>query len=1115
MSLKVVIILIFNTLIFTYSFSQHLIKPPIKFKHYSVDDGLSQSTVNYIFQDKKGFIWLATQDGLNRFDGYNFKVYQYNPLDTNSILANWTFGIDEDSYGYIWVATQKGVTRLNPKTNKFKHYYLTNTKTERIEEVYRILAGKEGFIWYITATTLYKLDTLSGKASRFEHDIDYFVSNKSDKGFPMLDDGEGIWVGSGSGLFYFIKKLEIFKPYKHNPIDSCSISDNFITGITSDDKGNIWVSTRNGLNKLERKKDKFIRFYANEKKPHQGPSTNFINDVAFSKKGYLWIGTLGGGLSLLDPINNIFYHYKKEQTSENSVYSNYILSLYEDRSLNLWIGLDADGLDVGDLKPQKFLTIRSSGTKNGLYLSSNIIGSIYAENDSILWIGTWENGLNIINRNTLNTTVISTKTSPNKLVGDNIHCLLPDSRGLIWIGTRSGISIYDKKTMKFYSADDYFKIDINNKFANLRIYDIKEDFKGNIWISTKNGLFRYNYQSKTMNLFTSDPNDSLSLHDNTVLITICDKNGFIWVGTKSGLNRYDYNTNKFFRITSKRSSEPNKNIRIYSAPSNPHIYHITEDLFDENILWVGTASGINKFNKRTNTFEYYTIEDGLPNGTIYEILQDKNGNLWMTTNRGIAFFDTKQNIITAYNTEDGIQGLEFNNGASYISPWGEIFFGGINGVTIINPSQKKLNSFLPNVVFTTLEKIDGNGLKNEFNITDEEIIELNYNDHSIIFSFAALEYTNPKKNAFKYFLEGVTNNWVYIGNKNVLEIGKLSPGEYKLFIKGSNNDNIWNDDPTVITIIIKPPYYKTTLAYFIYALILGSIIYYYVRSRSKKLKAANEALREKQLASLEIARQKEELSIKNKNITDSINYAKRIQEALLPSEFLFRKLLPDSFILYKPRDIVSGDFYWVAEKESKIFVAVVDCTGHGVPGAFMSIIGFDLLRNITREQNVEDPAEILNLLNLGVSDTFSKQSTDYDIKDGMDVSLLVIDRINKQLQYSGAFNPIYIMRNKQLIEIKGNRFAIGKIEGNEHKKFDLHIFDYENNDMIYLFTDGYADQIGGPLQKKFKFRRFQHLLLSIHALPLNKQKDFLNETFENWKGQLEQVDDILILGVRL
>lgn len=1106
------ILCILNTVL---SFAQINHKPILKFEHYSVDNGLSQSSVNHIFQDKKGFLWFSTQDGLNKFDGYSFTIYQHNPLDTNSISSNWIYGIDEDSYGNFWIATQNGLNRFNPKTGKFKHYYLTNNKNEPTEEVYRVLVGKEGVIWYITAKTLFKLDTTTGIVSRFEHDIDYFISNKTDKGYPMIDDGDGIWIGSASGLFYFIKKLEVFKPFKHIDGDSNSISDNYITGLAFDDKGNLWIATRNGLNRFDRKKNKFTQFFANEKNDHTSLPSNNITDVYWSKKGFLWIATSGGGLSAYDPINHYFYHFKKDEATDNCLFSNYILSLYEDRSLNLWIGLDAEGIDKADMKPQKFYTIRSSKTKEGLHLTSNTIGSIFLENDSILWIGTWENGINIVNRNTNQVTVVNTTSSPNKVVGNNIHSIIRDSRGLIWIGTRNGISIYDKKTKKMYSANDYFKIDINSKLYDLRIYDIKEDFKGNIWISTKNGLFRYNFDSKTINSFFSNPKDSLSLYDNTVLFTLCDKNGFIWIGTKAGLNRYDYNTNKFFRIAYKKTFVPKKNVRIYEAPSNPYIYHLCEDMFDESILWIGTGSGLNKFNKQNHTFEIYTIEDGLPNGTIYELVQDKNGNLWMSTNRGIALFNTQTKTFTSFNTDDGIQGLEFNNGASYIAPSGEIFFGGINGITVINPSQQKVNVFLPNVVFTTLEKIDGNGKKEVFNITDEQLIELNYNDHSIIFSFAALEFTKPRNNSFKYMLEGVTNQWVNIGNKNTLEIGVLSPGEYKLYIKGSNNDGIWNEEPTVINIIVHPPFYKTIYAYLLYAFILGSIGFSYVQSRTKKLRAANEALREKQLSALEIARQKEELSIKNKNITDSINYAKRIQEALLPSEYLFRKLLPDSFILYKPRDIVSGDFYWITEKESKIFVAAVDCTGHGVPGAFMSIIGYDLLKNITREQNIEDPAEILNLLNLGVSDTFSKQSTDYEIKDGMDVGLLVIDRINKQIQYAGALIPLYIIRNKQLIEIKGNRFAIGKIEGNEHKKFDLHTFEYENNDMIYLFSDGYADQIGGPMQKKFKYRRFQHLLLSIHSLPLNKQKDFLNETFETWKGELEQVDDILIIGIRL
>jgi ligand-binding sensor domain-containing protein/serine phosphatase RsbU (regulator of sigma subunit) len=1089
----------------------------IKFEHYSVDDGLSQGSVNCIFQDKKGFLWLGTQEGLNKYDGYNFTVYQHNPLDTNSLSSNWVYSIDEDNNGNIWIGTQNGINCFNPSNEIFKHYYLkTNKYNDLQEEVYSVLAANDGKIWFKTTQALCRLDNVTGNITRFEHLVDYFVSNKSDKGFPIVEDAEGIWVGSASGLKYFSKKIEQFKSYNYIPDDPNSISNDYITGLTFDNKGNLWIATQNGLDKFDARKKIFVKYFADPDNPSKGPNINNINDVFWGHKNILWVATLGGGLSAYDPQTNEFTHFTHKENSSDAIYSDYLLSLHEDRSLNLWIGSDANGLDKCDLKSSKFNLYRSSKSKFGLHLSSDVIASVFMENDSMLWLGTWENGLDIVNRNTNEVKVITTNSEKNRIAGNNVHAIFADSHGLIWIGTNTGISIYEKKTKKFFDADSYFGITLNEKLLNIRIYNINEDYKGNIWIGTKYGLYRVNIDSKTVNSFYSEQNDSMSICDNSVNCTACDKDGYIWIGTNLGINRYDYKSNKFKRIGFNKFNKPvSRSNRLYYVPSNLYIEHVLEDLYDDNIIWIGTASGLNKYNKKNQTFEYYTVEDNLPNGTIYEIVQDKNGNIWMSTNRGLACFDIKNNKIRAYDKNDGIQGLEFNNGASYIAPSGELFFGGTNGLTSFNPSLQQDNPFLPNVVFTNFEKIDDKGNKVKSSISDTKEIVLNYNDHSLTFNFAALEYTKPKKNSFKYWMEGLNSGWLDIGNRNFVDFGVLAPGEYTLHLKGSNNDLIWNDKEAAIHIIVNPPIFKTFWAYLAYILLVGSIIFFYVRSRTRKLQLANDSLRQKQLASLEIARQKEELSVKNKNITDSINYAKRIQEAMLPSEYLFRKLLPDSFILYKPRDIVSGDFYWITENEGKIFVAAVDCTGHGVPGAFMSIIGFDLLRNITREQNIEDPAEILNHLNLGVSDTFSKQSSDYELKDGMDVALLVIDRVNKQLQYSGAFNPLYIVRDKQVIEIKGNRFSIGKIEGNESRKFDTHFLDYEENDMIYIFSDGYADQLGGPLGKKFKFRRFQHLILSVHSLPLIKQKAFLDETFESWRGQLEQVDDILVIGIRL
>jgi len=311
-------------------------------------------------------------------------------------------------------------------------------------------------------------------------------------------------------------------------------------------------------------------------------------------------------------------------------------------------------------------------------------------------------------------------------------------------------------------------------------------------------------------------------------------------------------------------------------------------------------------------------------------------------------------------------------------------------------------------------------------------------------------------------------------------------------------------------------FWETDIAYIIYGIIIIILIYFLVQYRTKSLRKANQVLIEKDKASREVEKQRQELAIKNKNITDSIQYAKKIQEALLPSHDIIKKLLPDSFILFKPKDIVSGDFYWLTEKKNKVFVSAVDCTGHGVPGAFMSLIGFKILENIIKVQGVEKPSEILNILSMGIENTFHRDEEDYLLKDGMDLAFCAYDREKKLLEYAGAFNPLYLIRDNKLIETKADRFSIGlKQMLNEQNEFTNHSVSIKKGDMIYLFSDGYPDQFGGPNGKKFMYRRFRHLLLTIHKLPLQEQKDFLEKSIEDWKGEeYDQVDDILVIGIR-
>ncbi|MEA3317750.1 MAG: SpoIIE family protein phosphatase, partial [Bacteroidota bacterium] len=455
---------------------------------------------------------------------------------------------------------------------------------------------------------------------------------------------------------------------------------------------------------------------------------------------------------------------------------------------------------------------------------------------------------------------------------------------------------------------------------------------------------------------------------------------------------------------------------------------------------------------------------------------------------------------------------EFSIGAYFKSKKGEIFFGGISGINSFFPDSIKINRIPPKIAITEVEIVAKNKKTLKYPSSDD-VLHIPYKNNLITVEFSVLDYTNPKQNTYAYKLKGAGDEWINIGNRRYATFSKLAPGKYTFIVKGANSDYVWNEEGVSLDIIVKTPIWKKDISYVVYIVLIISLILFLVQYRTRHLRKTNLKLKEKELIAIQVAKQKEELSVKNKSITDSIIYAKRIQESLLPSKIYFKELLPKSFILFKPKDIVSGDFYWVAHKANKIFLAVVDCTGHGVPGAFMSIIGFELLRNIINEQNIQEADEIMSHLNKGIIDTLGK-SDDISIKDGMDMSLCVIDRNNSILEYSGAFRPLYMIRDNKLDEIKGGRFSVGMLDDNENDKILKTVISIEKDDVFYMFSDGYADQFGGPEGKKYKYRRFRHMLLNIHRNSLEKQKEFLDKSIEDWKGNEEQVDDILIVGIK-
>lgn len=1094
-----------RTVIFI-SFAINLSSPvsgmSIHIKLFNIDNGLSQSAVTSVIQDSYGFIWVATQDGLNRYDGYAFKTYRNNPLDSNSLSNNYINSICEDNAGNIWVGTNRGLSVLNRNTGRFTNYYCKEIDPSTISDnrIYTVYVDHEGVVWVKTLNAIDMFDAEKGCFIRFSHYNNLFTFSSDLGDFDVCEDSQGVlWVGTKDGLCIFDKQLKIFKRFTNDPQNPYSISSDLIKDVFEDSYGNLWVGTDNGLNLYDRNTNNFTRFFTKENL--SGLHSSIINTLFQDKSGLLWIGT-DLGFSCFNQNTKSLISYDDLNYNGDRFLTSSVSSFFEDRSGILWIGT-FQGLIKWDRKPPKFKLFSKSKNGNPLF-ANNDVASIIKDVDGQVWVGTWGAGLFRFNPNTGDNVLYSSKQVQEYIPNDFVHSIYINRRNEMLVGTRNGLLLYLRNEKRFVNYFNHRGINSLGLFNNNRIYSITEDSKENLWVATKIGLFQI--VGKTLIGYYHNPADTTTITEGEVFTVIIDKAGFVWAGTTGGLNRIDPNTGSVKRFVKR---DPYTQDHLVSN----EILCLLQD--SKGFIWVGTANGLHRFDKETGKFKLFTEENGLPNNLIYSIEEDNKGRIWVGTNWGLAVLNPDTELVRSFDVVDGLQSLEFNVNASHKSKSGELFFGGISGYNSFFPDSINSNVARPNIAITTFDLL-GSRVKKSISVegSQEVVIPKEFNVFTI--EFSALDFTRPENNRYSYQMSGVTEQLIDLGTKHSATFSNLSAGTYYFTVKGANSDLTWNEQGKTLKIIVKTPLWKSRLANIFYMIVVTLSIIIYIRRRTKVFRKTSQLLKEREFAMSEVEKQKEELIYKNKNITDSINYAKRLQEAILPSVAQFKKLLPDSFLLYMPKDIVSGDFYWVNETKNKLFVAVVDCTGHGVPGAFMSIIGIELLRNITNVQGINDSAEILNRLNTGVIQTFSKEFFEDSalIKDGMDVAFCIIDKENNILQYSGAFSNLYLIRESKIIEIKGDRYSVGMGNNAERQLFSSHYIPIQPDDMIYIFTDGYTDQFGGPENKKYKFRRFRHLLLNIHKYPLETQRQHLEDSILEWKGESDQVDDVLIIGIK-
>lgn len=766
--------------------------------------GLSQNTVFAILQDRQGYLWFGTWDGLNKYDGYNFTIFN---LDDG--LSNETINtIIETTDGNLWIGTEYGLNCYHYKTGKFTSYLHHPDDSTTISDnfISYLYQDRPGRMIACTPKGLNVFDLETGKVKRYQSREASNRSTRSNFINCIFSDSTIYWTGSNFGLVKYNSKTMENIRFLNRPDDHQSLSNNNVRVIYQDRQHYLWIGTDNGLNLLDAANGTFTIFQHNPADP-ASVSANKISAVFEDSFGRFWVGTDGGGLNLFEKENGVFSRVQHSSQPGKRLNSDRIYSIYEDRTGNLWFGT-FNGVQIIDRYAPKF-SLYQSDPANVNSLASNYVGSFLEVSPNVFWIGT-DNGISIFDKNKGSFGHIPYTThSKNSLSGKRVRPILRDRYGNFWIGTRdSGLNKLETST-GFYH---HFKPSIQDKnsICDNYIICLFEASDGLIWVGTQNGLNTIDPVTHKIKAYKNIPDDTASLANNTVYDIIADSQNTLWFATKNGLCRWNPELKNFVTYRKKNNNTENSSVNS--------LFCLYED--SENNFWLGSrGGGLVKFDKNTCGFTSFTMDNGLPNNVVYGILEDDEGNLWMSTNWGISKFNKTTNLFLNFDVTDGLQSNEFNAKSYLLSQAGEMFFGGMKGFNSFFPSEILTNPTPPNIVITAFKKFN---IRQPVELFDGDTIRLRYDENFFSFEFSALDFTNPGKNKYAYKLENYNKDWTYVdGGRHFAEYTNVGPGSYLFRVTGSNNDGIWNDQGTRLTIIIRPPWFKTW--YFRVGLLAGII----------------------------------------------------------------------------------------------------------------------------------------------------------------------------------------------------------------------------------------------------------------------------------------------------
>jgi len=1098
------------------------------FQHFTSHDGLPNNNIYDIIQDSKGFIWFSTANGISRFDGYTYKNIRTVKTAKDTFKISIVRSMCEDKNNNLWICTEKdGLIKYNRDHNSFENYNTENSPLQS-NKVYKILHDRQNRYWIATAKGInmfeYLNDSVIWHGKNLLKEFPDFIEGKGIKG--LYEDSDGIvWIAGYANVAISYEwdkdKYEIVDILDFNLYNS-----NFggINVVEESNDGKIWFGFwHGGFRCYDKKKKDFSE--CNEIAKVLGVDAETVTDISIDGN-VMFLSTWMNGLYRVNIEEKTVNNWRHVLSAPYGLRKNELRTIEQDRNGNIWIGTSADaGANML--------------SKQSLFFNSYTL----AVNDENIDV--------------------------------SAHAFEIDSDGNLYTGTKSGVFV--QKNLD----SEVKRIEIDSKYSNELMTSILslefDSIRQNLWIGTEgNGLFCYNVKNKGVKKYSSNLLEGRSRIGNNVVFELLIDNDVLWIGSWGvGLHKLDLLTDSVSQIQLLENNYPS-NVVTDIISENDSILWVTtygrglqrinketgiaQVFFGESTgeyvgkgfflqllkdprgrIWAGTLNnGLIVFDYKTKDFSVVGNEENVEVQVGSAIEIDNEGRIWVGTNDKIVCINPDNYSIKKFGKVYGVVNNSYAAGASIHLPNDDMFFGGngntvvFNADRVIEIGESDLKPEITNVIVEDRKDYLSEICKKSPENLDTIVLE--YYSNSISIEFSALQFTDPSNVIYRYMLEGFDKKWKLTkADKRVASYTNLPSGDYLLKIQATQAGNKWSDYSKELHISITAPFWERWWFYVVGAILIVIIfvqivnfrvrqykrtqvkLEHTVRERTQVILQQNEEIKSQRDA---IIKQKDEIEKAHKNTTDSINYAKKIQEAILPSSEQFSNIMPNSFVFYEPRDIVSGDFYWLYKTETKIAIAAGDCTGHGVPGAFLSVLGISLLNDIAKRTHLDNAGTILNLLRQRLIYSLKQRDGINTPRDGMDIALCIIDKEEKKVSFAGAFNPLYLFTpNGELVEYKADKMPIGSYV-NKKDSFTEHSIMYEEGTTLYMFSDGYIDQFGGVEGKKLKRKPFKQILELIYKLPIHEQREYLSDMLyarlEPPTGKVfEQIDDILIVGIKL